>query len=259
MAAAEQLNFSQRLVMKGALIQDTYRVFQSWDLEASRAENMQLLRESNPTGSVTSAWLVELSKTLSSRFASGDEIAPLVALAQDGYPIDRWQFLLLWHQGSTDGLFSVFSADYLYQKRLDTVEILTSGDVLPFLDDLKSRGSVNASVTDKSLKRVASDLLRMARAFGLVEGKVRNRFTNCPIPEDAILYAVYSLMDQVPSVNRMIPSERWRLFLMGPEDVERELLNLHQFHRLRYEAAGTVRELDLPFANLTEFVQSLIA
>ena len=258
MAATEQLNFSQRLVMKGALVPDTYRAFQNWNLETTRAENMRSLRDSNPTGSETSAWLGELSMTISSRFASGDEIAPLVLLAQDGYPIDRWQFLLLWHLGSTDGLFSIFASEFLYQRRNDDVEILSSVDVLPLLIELQRRGLANASMTEKSLRRVASDLLRMARAFGLLEGKVRNRFTNNPIPEDAILYAVYSLMDQVPSADRMIRSRRWRLFLMGPEDVERELMNLHQFHRLRYEAAGTVRELNLPFSNLSEFVHSLI-
>jgi hypothetical protein len=130
---------------------------------------------------------------------------------------------------------------------------------MPFVSAQHAEGNIETELSDYGLRRTARDLLRMAAAFGLVEGQPRRHFSHVVVPEDAILYATYSLMDQVPSAERMIRSERWRLFLMGPEDVERELMNLHQFHRLRYEAAGSVRELSLPFSTLNEFTQSLIS
>jgi hypothetical protein len=58
-------------------------------------------------------------------------------------------------------------------------------------------------------------------------------------------------------VSRALQSQRWRLFLLAPATVERELLNLHQLRRLRYEQAGSIRELTLPHASLLEFTQSL--
>ena len=52
---------------------------------------------------------------------------------------------------------------------------------------------------------------------------------------------------------------RWAMFLMTAADVECELLNLHQFRRVRYERAGSVSELHLPYSSLEAFAQSLVA
>jgi len=49
------------------------------------------------------------------------------------------------------------------------------------------------------------------------------------------------------------------MYLMRPGDVERELLRLHQFHKLRYEAAGTIVQLDLPRANALEYAEAIVA
>ncbi|MDA7510610.1 DUF1819 family protein [Verrucomicrobia bacterium] len=259
MAAAEQLNFSQRLVRKGALATETYQVLQHWDHSKSIRENIDLIREANPVGAPNEAWLREVAATLSSRFSHGDDLYPLSALAKAYYPPESWTYCLLWHFGSTDGLYLNFACNFLFPQLQEGVSVITTEEVMPFVSAQHREGFIETELSDYGTRRTARDLLRMAAAFRLVEGQPRRQFSHPLIPEDAILYAVYSLMDQVPSVNRMIASERWRLFLMCSEDVERELMNLHQFHRLRYEAAGTVRELDLPFANLTEFVQSLIA
>jgi hypothetical protein len=60
-------------------------------------------------------------------------------------------------------------------------------------------------------------------------------------------------------VERILDSDRWELFLLTPAQVEHELLNLHQFRRLHYERAGSIRALSLPHANLMAFAQSLVA
>jgi hypothetical protein len=46
---------------------------------------------------------------------------------------------------------------------------------------------------------------------------------------------------------------------MDTEDVERELLRLHQFHRLEYEAAGSLTRLDLPADSLDAYARELVA
>jgi hypothetical protein len=258
MAATEEYNFSQRLVRKGALADETYQVLQHWDCGKPVRDNIDHIRETNPVGAPNEAWLREVTATLSSRFSQGEDLYPLCALAKASYPFERWRYCLLWHFGSTDGLFLHFVCQFLHQRLLEGVSVITTEEVMPFVVSLEREGSIDTELSDYGIRRTARDLLRMAAAFGLVEGQPRRHFSHPVIPEDAILYAIYSLMDQVPSADRMIRSERWRMFLMGPEEVERELMNLHQFHRLRYESAGSVRELNLPYANLNEFVQSLI-
>ena len=103
------------------------------------------------------------------------------------------------------------------------------------------------------------DLLRAAAEFGLLEGKLRREYRHPAIPENAILFAIYSLWDQSRSADRLIHSDQWHQFLMRTGQVEHELLNLHQFRRLHYERAGSVRELSLPYDSLTDYCQSLVA
>ena len=114
MVTEEKLNYSQRLVRKGALPEETYQVFQHWDTDCSVHDNIESIRENNPVGASNEAWLREITATLSSRFSHGDELAPLVNLAKGLYPPEKWRFCLLWHFGSTDGLFTSFVSEFLH-------------------------------------------------------------------------------------------------------------------------------------------------
>lgn len=251
--------FSQRLVRKGALIEETYQAFAHWDARESVHENVSRLRAKNPFGAKNESWLKEITTTLSSRFAHGDSVEALVILARGRYPIERWRYCLLWHFASTDELYSQFAQEFLFGQHQQGIAAFDTEAVLPFVEKLDAEGGFEAHLSEYGRRRTARDLLRMAGAFGLVEGQPVRRFSNSPIPEDAILYAVYDLMQQMHSVSRAIQAPRWRLFLMKPTDVEHELINLHQFRRVRYEQAGSVRELALPHSNLVEFSKSLIA
>lgn len=252
-----QLNYSTRLLRKGAFIEETYRVFAHWDFAMPTRENLSRICREKPLGAPNESWLREITTTLSSRFSHGDSIEPLVKLAKARYPIERWRYCLLWHFASTDGLYRRFSEDFLFAQLRQGVAVLSTEVVMPFIERLRDEGLMESDLSSYAVRRGARDLLRMAAAFGLLEGQPIRRFTHNPIPEDALLYGLYDLMDRFHSVDRAIRSERWRLFLLTAEDVEHELLNLHQYRRLHFEVAGTVRELSLPYASLLDFTRSL--
>ena len=258
-APPASLNCSGRLARKGVLVEETYRIFTHWRLDQAVRENITRIRVKNPIGAANHAWLREVTVTISSRFSHGDPVGPLITLAQGGLSIELWKFCLLWHLGSTDGLYSAFVAEFLFP-RVDTgVAVFTTDDVIPFVREIEARGVFERELSDYGVRRLARDLLRTAGEFGFVRGNVRREVCHPAIPEDAILYAVYSLWEKQPSADRLVSSNRWKLFLMRPAQVEHELLNLHQFHRLHYERAGSVRELTLPHGDLLEFAKSLVA
>jgi len=62
---------------------------------------------------------------------------------------------------------------------------------------------------------------------------------------------------ETPNARRLIESADWRLFLMRPSDVEREIRRLHQYRRLHYEAAGSLAQLTLPAANALAYAEHL--
>ena len=61
------------------------------------------------------------------------------------------------------------------------------------------------------------------------------------------------------NARRVIDSPDWRMYLLDSGDVEREVLRLHQFHRLSYEAAGTLATLDLPADSPAAYAEELVA
>ncbi len=105
---------STRLIRKGALIGETYRVFRAWDLEQTVRQNLRHIRESNSIGADNHAWLGEVIVTLSSRFQSEAEVRPLVLLAQKNLPLQEWRAFLLWHVGATDALYWRFATEWLF-------------------------------------------------------------------------------------------------------------------------------------------------
>ena len=92
--------------------------------------------------------------------------------------------------------------------------------------------------------RVASGLLRIAADFGLLNGGTVKEFASYHLPDESFIYLLHAIAELEPNARRMIESPEWRMYLMDAEDVEREILRLHQFRRGAYEVAGSLARLD---------------
>jgi hypothetical protein len=47
------------------------------------------------------------------------------------------------------------------------------------------------------------------------------------------------------------------MYLMAPNDVERELFRLHQYRKLDYQVAGSVQQLSLPYHAAAEYARRM--
>lgn len=65
-------------IIKGAMIEETYTVFQQWDFELTREENLRRVRDSNTIGASSANWLRDVYKVLHRRFAPNQADRPLV-------------------------------------------------------------------------------------------------------------------------------------------------------------------------------------
>jgi len=246
---------STRLLRKGALVEETYVAFKHWDLTESVVANLTRIRRTNPFGAPNEAWLWEVTKTLSSRFGVGDDHIPLVRLAQADFPLEKWRSCLLWHIGQTDVLFYRFATEWLFEEFSRGTYSLRSEALAQFASTITtSRGT---HLSEYGRKRASRDLLLMAADLGLLTGKVTKHFAAFHLVEEALLYVLYALKEREPNARNLIDARHWRLFLMTPADVEREILNLHQFRKLHYETAGTLSQLTLPFRNQNEYLDHL--
>lgn len=247
-------------VVKGAMIDETYALFAAWDFERSKRENLDRLREENFIGASSAAWLRDVVWVLSRRFDPAGRDQPLVALAKRGLPIEEWKPLLLWHMTRDEFLVRDFLETWLFEAYDAGAFRISTQDVVQYLGDIERRGGTTEHAwSEQTRKRVAAGLLKIAVDFGLLRGSVAREFESFHLPERSFLYLLHAIRDAEQSPGRAVSSRAWRLFLMRPADVERELLRLHQYRKLDYQVAGSLVQLSLPCASTREYAERMVA
>jgi hypothetical protein len=102
---------SQRLVRKGALIEETYNLFKNWKDEMSFDQNF----DHTFHGSFRSeAWKKEIHSTLRRRFRNLKTANSLIVLARSGYDISDWKYGLHFYIALNETLYRLFLATWLY-------------------------------------------------------------------------------------------------------------------------------------------------
>lgn len=261
MTVASRANVaSSFMVIKGAMIEETYAVFAAWDFDCSKRENLDRLRETNFIGATSAAWLRDVAKVLNRRFDPEGRDRSLVLLAKQGLPLDEWKPLLLWHLTRDEFLVRDFLETWLFKAFEAGTFRMRTPDVLDYLGGIARRGGATEHAWSvRTTKSVAAGLLKMAVDFGLLRGTIVREFAPFHLPERSFLYLLHAMRDERPSAAKLIASPDWRLFLMRPSDVEHELLRLHQFRKLDYQVAGSLVQLSLPCKSTRDYAESMVA
>jgi hypothetical protein len=247
-------------IIKGSLIDETYRAFQHWDFNRAVDDNLRTLKDSNLVGAGSVNWLRDLAKVVHRRFDPDARDRPLVELAQAGFDREKWKPLLLWHMTRDEFLVRDFLTNWLYPQYADGVYRVRAEDVVPYLEQIQAEGrGTSKEWTKPTTARVASGLLRMAVDFGLMKGTAAREFVSYHLPEESFLYLVRAMAEGDTGARRIVHSPDWRMFLMDADDVERELLRLHQFRKLDYQVAGSIAQLKLSSASIAEYARELCA
>ena len=247
---------SQRLLRKGALATETYKLFSSWEQNASLERNLERGLQGEFT---TDAWSREVQATLRRRFQSMPATQQLIRLAKEGLPLEEWRSCLLLWIGIYEPLFGEFVTDWLFAERAHGTYQVRTQDVSPYLEHYWKRVSANP-LSAYGATRTARDLLRMAVDLRLLEGTgVAKSFTSHHLTDRCFMYWAHVISELEGSASRLLESRTWRLALMGPDAVENEVLRLHQFRRLEYEVAGSLVQITLPCRSSSEYVERMAA
>jgi hypothetical protein len=247
-------------VIKGAMIAETYAAFAGWDLSRSKRENLDRLRDQNYIGAKSATWLRDVAWVLSRRFQPNERDLPLVTLAKSGCDMHEWRPLLLWHITRDEFLLRDFLVSWLFPAFDEGAFRVRPDELHEYLENLRARGGTTEhDWTESTADRVAAGLLKMATDFELLKGTVVKEFAPYHLPERSFLYLLHALRDELENAGKLVSAPDWRMYLMRPADVERELLRLHQFRKLEYHAAGSIAQLTLPFASAREYAESMAA
>lgn len=260
MSSSREKVVSSFTVVKGALIEETYAVFSSWDFSQSKKENLDRLRTENFIGASSATWLRDVAKVLNRRFEPAGRDRPLVILAKRGCDLDEWKPLLLWHMTRDEFLVRDFLQNWLFPAFDTGVFRIRVEDVEGYLAGIRERGGeTEHEWSEETTKRVAAGLLKLAADFGLLRGTIAREFASYHLPERSFVYLLHALLEEKMSPAAVVSADDWRMFLMRPAHVEHELLRLHQFRKLDYQVAGSLVQLTLPCATSGEYAERMVA
>lgn len=247
-------------IVKGAMIDETYAVFRAWDFTRSKRDNLDHLRESNFIGARSSTWLRDVAKVLNRRFEPEGRDRALVRLAQSELPLDEWKPLMLWHMTQDEFLLADFIKHWLFGAYSKGQLRVRPEELHAYLKNIGKRGgAIEHGWTETTLHRVAAGLVRIAADFNLLKGGSSKELTAYHLPERSFIYLLHALLEREHNPGRLLKASDWKLFLMTPADVERELLRLHQYRKLRFEVAGSLMQLSLPFATAGDYAARMAA
>lgn len=247
-------------IVKGAMIEETYAVFRAWDLNLSKRENLDHLRDSNFIGARSATWLRDVIKVLNRRFDPDGRDKPLVLLAKQDCPMEEWKPLLLWHMTRDEFLLHDFIQHWLFEAYAKGRFRVRPEELDSYLKSIERRGGhIEHAWTEATLHRVAAGLLKIAADFDLLKGSAIKEFTPYHLPERSFIYLLHAIREREGNPGRLLTASDWRLFLMSPEDVERELLRLHQYRKLRFEVAGSLMQLSLPCKSAEAYAERMSA
>jgi hypothetical protein len=247
-------------LIKGTMIDETYAVFSGWDFSRTKRDNLDRLRAENYIGASSATWLRDVAFVLNRRYEPEGRDRAVVLLAKAHVPLDEWKPLLLWHMTRDEFLVRDFLVNWLFNAHEAGAYRLRPEELHEYLRTLdKHGGLVEHAWTDSTIRHAAPALLKAAADFGLLRGRRVKEFTGYHLPERSFLYVLHALRDTGLSAQRLIRSPEWRMFLMRPADVERELLRLHQFKKVHYEVAGSIIQLALPSGTALEYAEGMAA
>ncbi len=247
-------------VVKGAMVEETYAAFAAWDFAKSKRENLDRLRDENFIGARSATWLRDVAKVLNRRFEPAGRDRPLVILAQTWDRPGRMEAAAALAHDPRRVPGSGLPLD-LALRRLRIRSVPHSdGGCRAYLESLGKRGGRSSTPgPEQTTERVAAGLLKIAVDFGLLRGSAAKEFGSFHLPERSFLYLLHALRDEQKSPGKVVAAPDWRLFLMRPGEVERELLRLHQYRKLDYQVAGSLIQLSLPCASSREFAERMVA
>ena len=244
-------------LIRGPLASDTLQALQGWDLEASKRANLDQLRQSNSIGAPTQAWLKKVCSALSSRFDPAERDRALLLAARTGTGQRHWKPLLLWHLANSDQLLGD-GLRWSAQVYSDGGDLLQTDQALSWLEGMGSQGHPEvADWSEATRKRVAGGLLKAGVDLGLLQGRVKRRFTAYYLADEPLLYVLLQCLASNRTTAAALSDPRWLWFRLPEAELEHRLLLLHQAQVISYYRAGSVVDLKLPASSAEALVQEV--
>jgi hypothetical protein len=118
-------------------------------------------------------------------------------------------------------------------------------------------GDLYQDLSEATRKRVAGGLLKAGVDLGLLQGRVKRRFTAYYLADEPLLYVLLQALASNRTTAAALADPRWLWFRLPEAELEHRLLLLHQAQVISYYRAGSVVDLKLPASSAEALVQEV--
>lgn len=248
--------FTSKIIKGGALLADTRRFLEAWDVNRTFEENLARFAALRVLGK-TQTREDAIREIFRERFLdSGAEVIhTLRSLVGDAI---AFREACYYEAARSDPLLAAFAQDCLfpwYEVGRREVDV---SDVAHWLvaDRRVPRWG------PQTRTRVAQGLLATLRDFGVLEGEVRGwrkRIATPHISMRGFAYVAFRERSRNLSGRAILESPAWRRYLLTTDAVRRRLLEADRLGLLRFAEAGSIVRVDWLVKNLQEIPNALPA
>ncbi len=246
--------YTSRLLKGGAVLEETRRVVELWDLSLSAFENLDRISRKNLLGKASRVRLDEvIFVVIKPRLVGGgDHIVP----ALKGLLGDHRAFMeaCYFETSRADALLAGFAEGPLWTWWCQGRIAVSPAETEDWLRRLPGdRGTADWSTAVRT--RVARSLLSTMRDFGILTGVVRGRRKEIVAPSMSPLgfaYVAWREHERGASSRALVRSGVWHRWLLDQEQVIDLLGQAARLGVLRFSSAGSVVRIDWLVRTLAE-------
>lgn len=243
---------TSRIVKGGALLEDTRRLVDVWDLTQPPKDNLERVLAQNLLGKRSRIRLREiLDLVLRPRFVDpGPDVIACLKLLRD-MPA-AFREACYYEAARQDPLIACFAEEAVFLRHLDRRVGISVREADGWLADQSGPDRWG----DYVRRRVAQGLLATLRDFGILEGAVRKRLAPPHLSVAGFAYAAYREQQRGSSARALVRSTMWRRWLLHEAEVQSLFGAAQQQGILRYAQAGSVVRIDWRVRSLEDLARA---
>lgn len=162
-----------------------------------------------------------------------------------------------WITARAEPVLYRFASEELYAMARSGVARVGTSDVTQWINKVCLQEGKKWS--DIVIIKVARAILAALRDFGVLRGASQKSIASSHLSLEAFALVAWCLRNQLQDHRDLKTHPDWRLYLLSPDNVERLLLESHQYGWLHYQVAGAVTRIEFPFPTFHDIVRHILA
>ena len=249
------MEITTRIIKGGALLEDSRRFVDEWDLHCGPQENLEMFRSGNVLGKRSRSRAEDALAILRQRFVQpGPEVVRALKVLT-AWP-DAFRAACYYEAARNDDLLAYTAGEILYASRQRGWIRVAVEDVERALLEAPPGPAVK-EWGESTRRRVIHGLLSALRDFEVLEGQATKHLARPHMPFAGFVYVLGRLRARLASSHEIVTSSAWRWWLLDDHHVRSLFLDADREGLLRFSEAGTTVRIDWRTGGLEEMVRAV--